>query len=116
MGQSRRGCGSNGDRRNDCAGGAAGAFLCWWCRPLIIPPPYLWFSIGAPLAAATVAAAVETVPIRLNDNLSVPLSAAAVLWALSIVSEDLVAAIAVSLPGALIVALPVNALAVAARY
>ena len=23
------------------AGGAAGAFLCWWCRPAIIPPPYL---------------------------------------------------------------------------
>jgi uncharacterized protein (TIGR00297 family) len=98
------------------AGGAAGAFFCWWCRSVIIPPPYLWFSTAAPLAAATVAAAVETVPIRLNDNLSVPLSAAAVLWALSIVSEDLVAAIAVSLPGALIVALPVNALAAAAGY
>jgi dolichol kinase len=50
------------------AGGAAGAFLCWWCRSAIIPPPYLWFSTAAPLAAATVAAAVETVPIRLNDN------------------------------------------------
>jgi uncharacterized protein (TIGR00297 family) len=98
------------------AGGAAGAFLCWWCRSAIIPPPYLWFSTAAPLAAATVAAAVETVPIRLNDNLSVPLSAAAVLWALSIVSADLVAAIAVSLPGALIVALPVNALAGGAGY
>ena len=56
------------------AGGAAGAFLCWWCRPVIIPPPYLWFSIGAPIAAALVAAAVETVPIRLDDNLSVPLT------------------------------------------
>lgn len=98
------------------AGGAAGAFLCWWCRSVIVPPPYPWFSAAAPLAAATVAAAVETVPIRLNDNLSVPLSAAAVLWGLSIVSEDLAAAVAVSLPGALMVALPANALAAGAGY
>jgi uncharacterized protein (TIGR00297 family) len=98
------------------AGGAAGAFLCWWCRSVIIPPPYLWFSTAGPLAAAIVAAAVETVPIRLNDNLSVPLSAAAVLWALSIVSEDLVVAVAVSLPGALALALLANVLAAGAGY
>jgi uncharacterized protein (TIGR00297 family) len=98
------------------AGGAAGALLCWWCRSVIVPPPYIWFSTAAPLAAAVVAAAVETVPIRLNDNLSVPLTAAAVLWALSIVSEDLVAAVGVGLPGLLIVALPVNAVAAAAGY
>src|SRR4029450_10783866 len=93
-----------------------GAFLCWWCRPVIIPPPYLWFSAVAPVAAALVAAAVETVPIRLNDNLSVPLSAAAVLWALSLVSEDLVAALAVGLPGALLAALSANALVAGAGY
>ncbi len=73
-------------------GGTAGAFLCWWCRPAVIPPPYLWFSIGVPLVAALVSAAVETIPIRLNDNLSVPCSAAAVMWCASLVSEDLVAA------------------------
>ena len=83
------------------AGGAAGAFLCWWCRPVVIPPPYLWFSIGAPIAAAVVAAAVETVPIRLDDNVSVPLTAAAALWAASIVSEDLVAGMISTLPAML---------------
>jgi uncharacterized protein (TIGR00297 family) len=98
------------------AGGAAGAFLSWWCRPVIIPPPYLWFSAVAPVAAALVAAAVETIPIRLNDNLSVPLSAAAVLWALSLVSEDLVAALAVGLPGALLAALSANALVAGAGF
>ena len=71
------------------AGGAAGAFLCWWCRPAIVPPPYLWFSLGAPFIAATVAAAVESIPIRLDDNVSVPFSAAGVMFCLSLVSQDL---------------------------
>lgn len=98
------------------AGGAAGAFLCWWCRPAIVPPPYLWFSLGAPFAAAVVAAAAETVPIRLDDNVSVPLSAATVLWSLSIVSEDLVAILVAALPGALAMALPANAAVAAGGY
>ncbi|HEX6974682.1 MAG TPA: hypothetical protein VF147_09785, partial [Vicinamibacterales bacterium] len=29
-------------------GGAAGAFLCWWCVPVVVPPPYRWFVFGAP--------------------------------------------------------------------
>lgn len=98
------------------AGGAAGSFLCWWCRSSIVPPPYPWFSVGAPIVAAMVAAAVETVPIRLDDNLSVPLSAAGVLWAMSIVSEDLAVAALATLPGALVVALPANAVVAAAGY
>jgi uncharacterized protein (TIGR00297 family) len=52
----------------------------------------------------TAAAAVETIPIRLDDNISVPASAAGVLWAVSLVSEDLLAAVpallAASLPWA----------------
>jgi uncharacterized protein (TIGR00297 family) len=71
-------------------GGAAGAFLAWWCRPPIVPPPYLWFSLAAPFVAALAAAFVETIPIRLDDNVSVPWTAAAVMWSLSLVSEDLV--------------------------
>jgi len=71
-------------------GGLAGSLLAWWCRPSVMPTPDAWFSIGAPLVAALVAAFVETIPIRLDDNLSVPGSAAAVLWALSLVREDLV--------------------------
>ena len=98
------------------AGGAAGAFLCWWCRAVIVPPPYLWFSLGAPFAAAVVAAAAETVPIRLDDNISVPLSAATVLWALSIVSEDLVAILVAALPGALAIAVPANVAVAAGGY
>jgi uncharacterized protein (TIGR00297 family) len=70
-------------------GGLAGAALCWWCRPPVIPPPYLLFSLGAPFVAALVAALVETIPVRLDDNVSVPLSAAATMWVLSLVSADM---------------------------
>jgi uncharacterized protein (TIGR00297 family) len=90
-------------------GGAAGALLAWWCRPQVIPPPYVWFSLGAPFIAALAAAAVETVPIRLDDNLSVPLTAASVLWALSLVSQELAIAAAVAAPSVLLIALPLNA-------
>ena len=98
------------------AGGAAGAFLCWWCRPAVIPPPYVWFSIGAPIAAALVAAAVETLPIRLDDNLTVSLTAAATLWAASMVSQDLAAAMLSTLPAALLTAVPANAAVAVAGY
>ena len=85
--------------------GAAGSFLCWRCRSTVIPPPYPWFSIWMPWLAAIVAAAVETVPIRLDDNISVPAAAGTVLWLTSLISEDLAGATAragiLSLPLAL---------------
>jgi uncharacterized protein (TIGR00297 family) len=96
-------------------GGAAGALLAWWCRPTVIPPPYLWFSVGAPFAAALAAAAVESVPIRLDDNVSVPASAALVLWCLSLVSEDLVRS-AAGAANTMIVAVVANAMVAAAGY
>ena len=58
---------------------------------MIIPPPYPWFSLAMPFVAALAAAAVETIPIRLDDNISVTATAAAVLWCASLVSEDLIA-------------------------
>lgn len=91
------------------AGGAAGAFLAWWCRTAVIPPPYIWFSIGAPFAAAIAAAAVETVPIRLDDNVSIPVASAAVLWALSMISEDLARSAATAIPATLAIAVSANA-------
>lgn len=46
-----------------------------------------WWILIAPAIAAIVAGLVETVPIRLNDNISVPASAALALWSLSLVVE-----------------------------
>ena len=73
------------------AGAVAGSFLAWWCRPAVIPPPFAAFSLFAPVIAAIAAAAVETVPIRLDDNLSVPAIAALTMWPLALVSPDLAA-------------------------
>jgi len=98
------------------AGGAAGSFLCWWCRPVIVPPPYPWFSLAMPFVAALAAAAVETIPIRLDDNISVSVTAGAVLWCASLVSEDLIAGTAASSRAALPAALAVNTGVAAAGY
>lgn len=70
------------------AGGAAGVFFCWWVQPNVIPPAPSWFVLGAPVGAALAAALVETIPVRLDDNLSVPFAAAGVLWVASLVEID----------------------------
>jgi uncharacterized protein (TIGR00297 family) len=63
---------------------AAGTALALWCQPAGVPT---WFAfIAVPLAAIT-AAFVETIPIKLDDNLSVSLSAGAVLWLVAMVCE-----------------------------
>src|SRR5439155_20830359 len=62
------------------SGGAAGVVLAWWVRPAIAPMPPMSFTIAAPLIAAIVAAMIETIPVRLDDNISVPATAAVVLW------------------------------------
>jgi len=67
-------------------GAAAGVFLAWWCRPAMASPPALAFTILAPIAAAIVAALVETIPVRLDDNLSVAATAGGVMALVSLVS------------------------------
>ena len=46
------------------------------------PEPLLWYTVAVPWIAALIASIVETVPSGVNDNLSVPISAGIVLWAL----------------------------------
>ena len=90
-------------------GGMAGAMLAWWCRPNVAPAPEAWFSIAAPFVAAMIAALVETIPVKLDDNVSVPASAAAVLWSLSLVSEDLMEPALASVAHEMPIAAAVNA-------
>lgn len=97
-------------------GGAAGSLLCWWCRPTVIPPPYWWFSIWMPWIAAIAAAAVETIPIRLDDNVSVPAVASGVLWLTSLISEDLAVTTAGNALRLLPAAIAANAVVAAAGY
>lgn len=70
------------------AGGMTGILLACWTRPAITPLPPWGFVVAAPLAAAVAAALVESMPVRLDDNLSVPIAAAAVLWSASLITRE----------------------------
>jgi uncharacterized protein (TIGR00297 family) len=98
------------------AGAAAAVFLAWWCRPGHLAPQPLALTVGVPIAAAIVAAAVETIPIRLDDNLSVALSAGAVLWIGSLVDPALIDLAWQTVRPRLAIALIANALVAFAGY
>jgi len=68
------------------AGGAAGAALLWWCRNASTPPRSDLFILLAPFVASAAAAAIETMDVRLDDNISVGLGAGATLWLLTLTS------------------------------
>ena len=91
-------------------GGAAGVALASWVRPAVTPMPPLTLTIAAPLAAAILAALVETVPVRLDDNISVPATAGLVLWIASLMTVASVAGARDVMFGALPWAIGVNAL------
>jgi uncharacterized protein (TIGR00297 family) len=85
-------------------------------RPAVTPMPPLAFAILAPLAAALAAALVETIPIRLDDNISVPATAGAVLCVSSWVDAGAVGAARDAVIAALPWAVGVNLLTAAAGY
>lgn len=60
------------------AGAVAGVGLAYWCRPIGTVPTAFAF-LAVPVAALA-AAFVETIPVRLDDNLSVAAAAGATLW------------------------------------
>jgi uncharacterized protein (TIGR00297 family) len=72
-------------------GAAAGVFLAWWTAA-DLPRVATWWILTAPVVAAIVSAFVETAPIRLNDNLTVPAVSAIVLATLSLVEPAAFAA------------------------
>jgi uncharacterized protein (TIGR00297 family) len=65
-------------------GSLAGVLLAFWTNHNSSAAS-IWWMLIAPCAAAAVAGFIETSPIRLNDNVSVPAAAALVLWSLSLV-------------------------------
>jgi uncharacterized protein (TIGR00297 family) len=86
-------------------GSLAGVALACWTRSSVTPRPPLMFSLLAPMVAAAVGALVETIPVRLDDNISVPFSSAGVMWLASAVAAGAVAesrdAVAAHLPWAI---------------
>ena len=97
-------------------GSIAGVALAWWCRIAVNPAPSMWFWLAAPIAAALCAAAAETIPVRLDDNVSVPVAAAAVLWMASYITEDAVRAAIGPLAARLPFALGLNIVVALAGY
>jgi len=97
-------------------GAIAGVALAWWCRPAVVPPPALAFTLLAPIAAAILAALVETIPVRLDDNLSVAATAGAALWLISLASLDAMAAALPIAMARLPAALLLNGLVAVAGY
>lgn len=69
-------------------GWIAGAILAWWIGPAITPTPGPVFVILAPAVAALAAGLAETVPIALDDNITVPTVAGSVLWLASLVTPE----------------------------
>jgi uncharacterized protein (TIGR00297 family) len=68
-------------------GAIAGVLTAYWIdHGRDLAPP--WWIVVAPAVAAIVAGFVETAPIRLNDNISVPAAAALVLWSFSLVEAS----------------------------
>jgi uncharacterized protein (TIGR00297 family) len=98
------------------AGALAGVVLELWTAPAISPQPSLLFMIGAPIVAATIAALVETVPIRLDDNITVTGMAALTLWVLSLIRADAVAHAWPIVAGRMLPALIVNGAFAAAGW
>jgi uncharacterized protein (TIGR00297 family) len=97
-------------------GGAAAVGLAWWCRELVVPPAYPWFFVIAPILAAIAAAAVETIPVSLDDNVSVSITAASVMLIVSLISGDLLSEAVGSLGSTVIVAAAANAAVAIAGY
>jgi uncharacterized protein (TIGR00297 family) len=90
------------------AGTAAGAALAWWTRPAVSPMPPLLFTLGAPALAAVAAAGVESLRVRLDDNISVPIGAAIVLGGLALIDGPSCMAARAWLSPSLLVAVLVN--------
>ena len=90
--------------------------LALWTRPAVSPLPPLLFTLGAPVVAAIVAGLVESLPVRLDDNISVPIAAAIVLGGLALVDAASCRAAAEWLPRAFALALAVNVPVAAAGW
>lgn len=97
-------------------GAAAGAALAVWCADADAQPLPAFFLVAGSVAAAIVAAAVETIPVRLDDNLSVAIAAGATLWVVSLIAASGGAGVAGGTIGPIPIAALVNGAAAGAGY
>jgi uncharacterized protein (TIGR00297 family) len=97
-------------------GSIAGAALAIWTAPNVVPQPSIALLIIGPVAASLAAAFVETIPVRLDDNISVPVTAGFVLWAVSAFDPLIWSTNAAPVLWSLRFAAPLNAVAAALGY
>jgi len=97
-------------------GSIAAVGLMTWCGGRILPPAFWWFPLVAGVLGATAAAMAETIPVALDDNITVPATAAAVMWTVSLVSHDLAVRAVVEPQVALPVAIAANLAVAVAGY
>lgn len=90
-------------------GSVAGIAFALWTRPSIGAAPGIAFVVLATTVAAVAAALVESIPVRLDDNLSVPFTAGAALWAASLIEPSAWSASRAGVLGILPLALAFNA-------
>jgi uncharacterized protein (TIGR00297 family) len=95
------------------AGSVSGVFLAWWTRPAVQPEPAIAFLVAAPVASAIAAGFVESIPIRLDDNITVPAIAAMTMWGASLMTGPAAASGARVILGNLGPAIALNAVAAA---
>jgi uncharacterized protein (TIGR00297 family) len=93
------------------AGGAAGIGLAWWIAPSVAEPPGVLFVVAAPAIAALAAGLAETVPIALDDNITVPFTAGAVLWLCGLMNASAWAANRDMVVAGLVYAMAINTVA-----
>jgi uncharacterized protein (TIGR00297 family) len=97
-------------------GGIGSIALELWTRPAVAPAPSMTFAIAAPLVATIAAALVESIPIRLDDNISVPFTAALVMWLASLMDRASIDVSTTTVVATLPWALVANAVAAWAGY
>jgi uncharacterized protein (TIGR00297 family) len=90
------------------AGSAGAIALAWWTRPAVAPPPPMLFTLVGPVLAAIAAAGVESMPVGLDDNISVPIGAAIVLGGLGLMDPASWSAAWSWLPRSLLLAAALN--------
>jgi uncharacterized protein (TIGR00297 family) len=90
------------------AGSLGSVSLCLWTVQSWADRPEAEYLVAGPIIATVIAAFVETLPLKLDDNLSVPAAAGTVMWIAAHVGRgvdewrDLAGAIIISAPIALV--------------
>ncbi len=92
-----------------CGTLGAAMLIRWTQAASAAPPASIASIVTASVAAALAAGLVESIPVRLDDNVSVPATAGAALWLAALVAPDAWAASRPAVVGNVPVAIGVNA-------